>query len=99
MTDGTTTAQATAGALQCEDVALHVDNFSGLFTTDELARIDDAMAVVDVALANLDLARNRRPFRLKLDRVVRVNSPVISRMRFELRTNSPELPVIDLGDQ
>jgi uncharacterized delta-60 repeat protein len=51
MADGTAAGQATAGALQGGDVALYVDNSSGLLTTDELARIDDAVAAVDAALA------------------------------------------------
>jgi uncharacterized delta-60 repeat protein len=46
--DGTTTAgQATAGALLGGDVAVYVDNSSGLFTADELSRINDAVAAVD----------------------------------------------------
>jgi hypothetical protein len=51
MADGTAAGQATAGALQGGDVALYVDNSSGLLTTDELARIDDAVAAVDAVLA------------------------------------------------
>jgi hypothetical protein len=51
MADGTTAGQATAGALQGGDVALYVDNSSGLLTSDELARIDDAVAAVHAVLA------------------------------------------------
>jgi uncharacterized delta-60 repeat protein len=48
LADGTTAAgQATAGALLGGDVAVYVDNSSGLFTTDELNRINDAVAAVD----------------------------------------------------
>jgi hypothetical protein len=52
LADGSATTSATGtGALQGGDVALYVDNSSGLLTADELARINDAVAAVDTVLA------------------------------------------------
>jgi hypothetical protein len=43
--------QTSAGALLGGDVALFVDNSSGLFSSAELARIDDAVVAVDAVVA------------------------------------------------
>ncbi len=48
--NGSTTT-TTTGALLGGDIELYVDNSSGLFTSDELARINDAVAAVDATLA------------------------------------------------
>jgi hypothetical protein len=52
LADGTANTGPTGtGALQGGDLALYVDNSSGLFSGDELARIDDAVAAVNGVLA------------------------------------------------
>jgi hypothetical protein len=47
----TNTGPTGTGALQGGDITLYVDNSSGMLSTDELARIDDAVAAVDSVLA------------------------------------------------
>jgi hypothetical protein len=48
---GGSTSTAATGALLGGDIELYVDNSSGLFTSDELARIQDAITAVDTTLA------------------------------------------------
>ena len=62
------------------------------------AQVPD-VAALDVALASLDLSSDGRLLQLKPERLVRSNSPVITRMQADLPMSPPELPVIDLGDQ
>jgi hypothetical protein len=50
-TDTAGGAGSSAGALLGGDIELFVDNSNGLFTSDELARIDDAVAAVDAVIA------------------------------------------------
>jgi hypothetical protein len=47
----TATGTASAGALLARDLTLYVDNSSGNFTADELARIQSAIASVDALVA------------------------------------------------
>jgi hypothetical protein len=47
--DGST-ATTVVGALLAGDIELYVDNSSGLFTSEELARIDDAIAAVETTI-------------------------------------------------
>jgi hypothetical protein len=49
--DGSQTGIDVAGQLLAGDLQVYVDNSSGKFTPDELARIDDAVAAVDATLA------------------------------------------------
>jgi hypothetical protein len=50
LVDGTVAATTGIGGLLAGDIELYVDNSSGLFTSDELARIDDAVAAVDAVI-------------------------------------------------
>jgi hypothetical protein len=47
---GTNTAAATAGALEAGNLEVYVNNAGGLFTADELARIQDAVNAVDAVV-------------------------------------------------
>jgi hypothetical protein len=50
LVDGTVAATTGVGGLLAGDIELYVDNSSGLLTSDELARIDDAVAAVDAVI-------------------------------------------------
>jgi hypothetical protein len=51
LTDGTDSVSGAVGTLLAGDLAVYVDNAAGAFTDDELARIGDAVAGLDVVLA------------------------------------------------
>jgi hypothetical protein len=52
LVDGTVATTTGIGGLLAGDIELYIENSSGLLTSDELARIDDAVAAVDAIIAD-----------------------------------------------
>jgi hypothetical protein len=48
--DGTSSTADTAGQLLAGDLLVHVNDPTGLFTSNELARIQDAVTALDAAV-------------------------------------------------